>query len=249
MRTLAGLPPLSAMEPRLLRFRYLGDYLYAHRQGWVKVFADISAVYAGYLRSCGIPARVAPFGSFSAWYDDLGLERDIDVLWMGKRATKRRSLALDRITAELRSRGLKVHLADNIENPFVHDDERTYLVNRSKISINLLRTWYDENSLRFTLVAPNRCLIVSEPILPHVPQYKAGVHYVSTPIERMAEKILYYLEHEDERLSIVENAYKLTTTVLTFENSMRKMMDACDRVLRTPTVPLAHGLQQLSIAE
>lgn len=218
----------TLLEPRLLRFRYLGDYLYAQRMGWVDVFADISAVYAAYLRAHGIPAIAAPFGSFPEWYADLGLERDIDVLWMGKRATKRRSQALDQLRLELRSHGVELYMVDNVEHPFVFHHDRTELLNRAKITLNLLRTWYDENSLRIALAAPNRSLIVSEPLLPHVPQYQPGVHYVSAPLTDLALTILRYLEDAGERRRIVENAYALTTGMLTFRNSIRAIMDAAE---------------------
>jgi hypothetical protein len=229
-RLAAGLPPLSLVEHRLLRFRYVGDYLYAHRMGWIDVFADISAVYATYLRGFGLPAIAAPFGSYPDWYADLNLKRDIDVLWMGKRATRRRSEALNRVRADLRQYGVEVHVVDNEENPFVFGPERTHLLNRAKITLNLLRTWYDENSLRICLAAPNRSLVVSEPLLPHVPLYQAGEHYVSAPIENLAEVIVRYLHDEPARQRILENAYQLSTRKLTWRSSMNTMMEAAVQV-------------------
>jgi hypothetical protein len=226
LRRLSQTEPVSWLDRRFVRFRYVGDYLYAFRRGWVDVFADISAVYADYLSYFGLPAIAAPFGSSKPWYADLKLERDIDVLWMGKRASRRRSDALDRLRLELRARGRDIYMVDNVERPFVFDDARTELLNRTKITLNLLRTWYDENSLRLSLAAPNRSMIVSEPLLPHVPQYRAGVHYASAPMEKLADTIVYYLEHEAERQELVENAYQLTTTELTFGRSMQKIMDA-----------------------
>lgn len=226
MRRLVGIPPFSILDSHFIRFRYLGDHLYAFKKGWVDVFADISAVYAGFWQKRSIPALVAPFGSYSDWYADLNLNRDIDVLWMGKRATKRRSQAIDRLRQELRVHGVEMCVVDNEEEPFVFDQERTKLLNRTKITLNLLRTWYDENSLRICLAAPNRSMIVSEPLLPHVPQYKPGVHYAAAPIKDLAKTILYYLEHEDERLRITENAYQVTTREITFRSSMQTIMSA-----------------------
>lgn len=249
LRYLASKPPLLTLEPRLLRFRYLGDYLYAQRRGWVDVFADISAVYAGYLRQRGLPAIVAPFGSFPEWYADLDLKRDIDVLWMGKRATKRRSLALDQLRKQLHARGVTLYVADNVENPFVFGEDRTRLLNRSKITLNLLRTWYDENSLRICMAAPNRSLVVSEPLLPHVPQYQPGVHYVSAPFARLADTIVYYLEHDEELQRIVDNAYQLTTTTLTFANSMQTIMEACTQAMQRVSLSLAGPLHSVRVVE
>jgi spore maturation protein CgeB len=81
------------------------------------------------------------------------------------------------------------------------------------------------------MAAPNRSLIVSEPILPHCPQYEPGVHFVSASIDKLSETILYYLQHDEARERIVENAYRLTTAELTFRNSIKKIMDEVDRVM------------------
>ena len=229
LRTLAYKSPLSLLEASLTRFRYLGDFFYAKKKGWIDVFADISAVYAKFFNEHDLPTVVAPFGSFSGWYADLDLKRDIDVLWMGKRATKRRGHMLNQLREGLSAHGVKIHMVDDVENPFVFDEERTQLLNRTKITLNLLRTWYDENSLRICMAAPNRSLVVSEPLLTHVPHYKAGVHYVSAPMDKLVETILYYLEHQDERLQIVENAYQLLTTTLTMSNSIKTIMGAVDK--------------------
>jgi hypothetical protein len=101
--------------------------------------------------------------------------------------------------------------------------------------LNLTRTWYDDNFSRFAMAASNRSLIVSEPLLSHCPQCEAGVHYATAPIETLAKTILYYLTHNEERLSIVENAYQLVTTELRFRNSVNAIMDAVNKSRQTPT--------------
>lgn len=153
-----------------------------------------SEVYAQLHTRHGLPTIFAPWGSTPEDYADLGLERDIDVLGMGKRATKRRSKHLDRIRGAFADCGVHMHVADNEENPFIFAEERMRFLNRAKITLNLTRTWYDDNFSRFSMAAPNRCLIVSEPLLSHCPSYQPGIHYVAAPIERLAETILYYLK-------------------------------------------------------
>jgi hypothetical protein len=195
----------------------------------LNVFADSSVIYAQLHRQHGLPTVVAPWGATLRWYADLGLKRDIDVLWMGQRGSRRRGKLLDRIRQELGSHGVEMRVADNQESPFIFGQERTEFLNRAKITLNLARTWYDDNYSRFAMAAPNRSLIVSEPLLPHCPQYEAGTHYVSAPADRIAEAIVYYLKNEDERLRIVENAYQLVTTALTFRNSIKTIMDAVSK--------------------
>jgi hypothetical protein len=224
---------LSLNESRMLRFRYLGDYYYAHRRGWLDIFADTSEIYAEIHRQHGLPTIVAHWGATAQWYKDLGLERDIDVLWMGTRGTKRRSMILDRVRSELEDHGVRIHVADGKENPFIFGDERIYYLNRSKITLNITRTWYDDNFSRIALAAPNRSLIVSETILPHCSSFHAGIHFMSAPVEKLAETILYYLDHEEERLRIVDNAYRLVTTNLVFRESIKSIMNAVNQVYQS----------------
>jgi hypothetical protein len=146
---------------------------------------------------------------------------------------------LDQVRGKLRKRGVDIHVVDNREQPFVFGEDRTRLLNRAKITLNLTRTWYDDNYSRFALAAPNRSLIVSEPLLPHCPQYEAGVHYVSAPIDQLANTIVSYLENEAKRQRIVENAYQFVTTELTFHNSIKTIMDAVCQARQT--LPSGNG--------
>ncbi len=225
-RDLANRPPFSWIDNRMHRYRYLGDYAYAYRKGWLHILADSSAIYTQRRNKYGIPTLYAPWGGTPFWYADHGLERDIDVLWMGKRGTRRRSDILDRVCGQLKSRGVNIYIADNELHPFVFGETRTKFLNRSKITLNITRTWYDDNFSRFALAAPNQSLIISEPMLAHCPEFQAGEHYVSVPIDQLVQTILYYLEHDDERKAIIDRAYQLTTGQLLFRNSLSRILDA-----------------------
>jgi hypothetical protein len=235
-------PPFAWLKHRMLRYRYVGDYYQAYRRGILSIFADSSAVYADIHRSHGLPTLYFPWGSSPTWYADLGLARDIDVLWLGKRGSKRRSDMLDRISRELKAQGANVYLADNIEQPFAWREERTALLNRAKVTLNVTRTWYDDNFSRFSMAAPNRSLVVSEPMLPHCPEYQAGVHYVSAPIDELSATIIRYLNAEDERRAITECAYKLLTEELTLANSVRRAIAAADQFLAANRQPAAQTM-------
>lgn len=210
---------------RTARFRYTGDYLYACRQGWLDVLADTSAVYAEFRSGLGHPTVYAPWGATPSWHTNLELPRDIDVLWMGVRGTTRRSRLLDRVFQALRTQGVNLYVADNVERPFIYGEDRTRLLNRSKITLNITRTWYDDNFSRFAMAIPNRSLVVSEPMLPHCPEYQPGVHYVSASADRLVDTLLYYLRHEEERRQIVERAYQFITTELVFQRTVARLLD------------------------
>ncbi|RMH01893.1 MAG: glycosyltransferase family 1 protein [Chloroflexi bacterium] len=232
---------MKPLHKRMTRFLYFGSYYYAYRAGLMEVLADSSAVYADLHVRHGLPTVVAPWGATRRWYADLGYERDIDVLWMGKRGSKRRSMLLDMVRARLERYGVKMLVVDGEERPFIYDQERTEILNRSKITLNLTRTWYDDNYSRFALAAPNRSLIVSEPLLPHCPHFRPGEHYIAAPASELADQIMYYLAHEDERMAIVERAYQLMMSELSFEKSIAAIMTAVHEARLNPDVRSLKG--------
>lgn len=228
-RFLYSVGHLSRIDQSYKRYRYHGDYEYALRKGWLHVLSDTSYIYSQIRSDAGIPTLYAPWGASQRWYEDLRLERDLDVLWMGKRGSQRRGHILENVFKELKSRGLNVYIGDNEIDPFIFGSERTRFLNRAKITLNVTRTWYDDNFSRFTMACSNRSLIVSESLLPHCPEFKENVHYVSAKIEDLADTVVYFLEHEEERQRIVENAYNLMLTDLKFENSLRRMFTAAEQ--------------------
>ena len=148
---------------------------------------------------------------------------------MGGLNSRRRNRLLAKLCPELTRRGMSVHLADGLNNPFIFGDERIEFLNRSKITLNLTRTWYDDNFSRFAIAAPNSSLVISEPMLPHSPRVIPGVHYVEAPIEQLADQIEHYLAHEDERQKIAENAFALFTEELSFSKSIADIMAAAEQ--------------------
>lgn len=235
-RTLLKIPPFSRFKhgQRFTRFRLMGEYHYAYRKGWLDLFFESSALYAERHQRHGVPAIFIPWGTVADWHEDLNLERDIDVLWMGKRRTKRRSDMLNLIERELTAKGYHVYIADNEKNPFVYGDERTRMLNRAKITLNLESKWHD-NALpyRFHIAAANRSLVASEKLLPHYYSVcQPGRHYVSAPPADLVKTLLYYLENTQEREEIVDNAYHLLTTELTIGKSIKKILQAIDHVKR-----------------
>ena len=232
-QALARRPFIQWIDKRMMRFSYMGDYHYAYQRGWLSLLVDFSAIYATLHSAHGLPTLAVPWGAIPGWSADLGLERDIDVLWMGARATHRRSALLDRVRDDLRRRGIEMYVADNEEHPFIFGEERTRILNRAKVTLNLTRTWYDDNFLRFPIVMPNRSLVVSEPLLAHSPDYVAGTHYVVAPSARLADTVAHYLAQPDERQRLVDNAYALVTQTLTLKNCVARIMAAVAELSQT----------------
>lgn len=193
---------------RAYRYRYYGDLFWLREEGILTVLAVWSRVTADFLRARGFDPLVLRGGIGLDWGRPLGLERDIPVLWLGKPVSKRRIRLLHRLCSQLEERGVEVMVVDGVEHPYVYGQERTILLNRTKIMVNLVREKYDDNSMRYPLAAHNGVLIISEPTLPHT-WFEPGVHLVEVPVDGMADAICYYLEHEAERLRIAQNAYRL----------------------------------------
>jgi hypothetical protein len=218
--------PLSWINNHFHRFRHVGEYCYAYRRGWLDFLFDTSNISAQFWRSHGLPAHYIPWGIPRTWYDNLNVYRDVDVLWMGKRRNRYRSKLIDIVHKETSRRNINMHIADGIRNPFIYGEERTKLLNRTKITLNI-QTEPKKNILpmRFIVAAANRSLVLSEKTLPHAPEIKDGEHYISAPSNLLVNKIMHYLEHEKERQSIIEKAHDLTTIQLTMANSLRMMIE------------------------
>jgi hypothetical protein len=218
-------PRLRWMTRALHRFRYYGDLYWLKQQRIPWVLAIGSRWIAKHLRERGFSPVEAYLGSHPAWGADLRLERDISVLWLGQIGSERRRRALKRLRAELRTRGTEILMIDGIENPCVFGEaERRVLLNRTKIVVNILRTKWDNNGLRYYLAAPNRALIITEPTLPHTP-FMPGMHLVEAPVEHMADTVYHYLTNEEERKYIVEKAYQLVTTDLTMKKGVSQILE------------------------
>jgi hypothetical protein len=230
---MSNLKPVRWIRQRMFRYRYVGDNQYAYRKGWLDLLVEASQVYAKLDYAHGIPAVFVPWGTCSQWHADLKLERDIDVLWFGKRRTKRRSDLIDSIRRELQAQGVKMMVVDGVERPYIFGEERTEILNRTKITINLLTQPYEYVCpFRFHVVAGNRCMVISEPEPNHHPACIPGKHLITSHADEMVEKILYYLSHEDERKQIAENAYQLVTQELTLANSLRSILRLAEDKVR-----------------
>lgn len=176
-----------------------------------------------FLAECSIGSEWVPFGYEPSHGRDLGLERDIDALFLGTLQVPRRRMLLD----QLRGAGLNVMTAGDWHDPKMWDENRTVLLNRTKIMLNLSRFPGELSGLRMILGMANRSLVLSEPIDRPDP-YKPGVHYVETAVESMPEMIRYYLSHEEERQRIADAGHALVTGELTMQRSIQRIIEMAD---------------------
>lgn len=173
-----------------------------------------------FLAERGIAAHWVPLGYHLSHGHDMGLLRDIDVLFLGALNIPRRN----RLMKYLRRNGVNLVAVGSWSDPAFWGESRTRLLNRVKIMLNLLRTPGELSGLRLILGMANKSLVISEPMYKPAP-YVPGKHYVSSSIEEMPQVISYYLAHDDERERIVNEAYRFVTQEATMARSVTRILE------------------------
>lgn len=161
------------------------------------------------------------YGYHKSFGNLLGLERDVDVLFLGETRQRRRRRLLDR----LRREGIDMTVRGSWHkgSEALWGEERTQFLNRTKIIVHLQRYPGKVASKRFILAMANGAMVISEPSYRPEP-FVDGVHFVSAPIEKMPEVIRYYLTHPEERERITAAAHRLVTEEVTWERTMNRVI-------------------------
>ena len=167
-----------------------------------------------------IQAEMVPLGYHVSHGRDLGIARDIDVLFLGDLKVPRRR----RLLARLESCGLRVERAGSWFSRDSWGEARTRLLNRTRILLNLQRFPGELAGLRMILGMANKALVVSEPIFMAGP-YVEGIHWIASEIERMPEVVASYLAAAERRQPIVDAAYALITQRMTLTRSAARVID------------------------
>ena len=201
--------------------RIIGELHEFRSRGLLGGLAATASSKAAHLRRYGFDPVVAPVGYHPTFHGrDLGLQRDIDVGFLGRMNSKRRLHLFERVKRDLENRGIKISLpTDEVDG-----EERTRFLNRTKIILNILQTPYISDVLRSVFCAANKALVVSEPPADQEP-FVPGRHMIAAPIEKLAETIEFYLSHEEHRQEIVEQAYRLVSEELTIHQMTGRILN------------------------
>lgn len=194
--------------------------------GLPDVLAVTTASRKELLAEIGIDSVWAPFGGHELVGRDLGLLRDVDVLFLGTLDVRRRRAAL----RHLRRAEITPTVQSSWSDPAGYGESRLRLLNRTRILLNILRHSGEFSGLRFVLGAANGVLVVSESVYrpdPFVP----GVHFVEAPLEEVPAVVRHYLAHEDERLAIATAARRLVEGELRLDRSVDLVLDRATRLL------------------
>lgn len=185
-----------------------------HQAGTHDVLVLSSRGRQEFLAERGIPGHFAPLSCDPSMGRDLRLERDIEVLFLGILDVPRRN----RLLQPIKSQGIKLTEAGSWTDPAFWGENRTRLLNRTKILINLARTPAEFSGYRLSLGMANKALVVSEPIYRPEP-FVPGKHFVMVPTDQMAATIRHYLDAEDDRTTITETAYRFVQEEATLQKS------------------------------
>lgn len=177
----------------------------------------------------GVAAECVPLGHHPLHGQDLGLPRDIDVLFLGDLRVGHHKRGL----RYLRRRGVDVAAIGSWSDGRYWGARRTQILNRAKIFLNIQRNAGELSGFRFILGMANKALVISEPTYRPAP-YLAGRHYVSATLEEMPDAIHHYLTRPEERQSIVDEAHRFITQEQTLAAAAEKIVGLIDQ--RIPRV-------------
>jgi hypothetical protein len=190
------------------------------RSGQPDLLVVSSSTKQAYFVEKGYRPEVVPLGYYPAEGEDLGLERDIDVTFIGALDVPRRK----QILRGLKRAGVSVHAVGRWGDPRYWGAERTGLLNRTKILLNLARFPGQHSGPRLLLGMANKTLVISEPMFRNDP-FVAGEHFVSMPIAEMPETIERYLNDAAERERIAQQGHEFVTNELTMTRSLVRIRE------------------------
>lgn len=199
-------------------------------EGWLDFVFTNTVSQQQSLTRMGIPARFAPIGYHPGMGINLPGARDIDVLFIGNVwEGGRRYAVLSAVRQNLALKGVNVVSVEYGS----YGEQRTTLLNRARISLNVAHYPWDLPGLRFLMSMGCGALVISEPLDDPTP-YRPGEHFVQADITDLAETICYYLEHEWEREAITRTAYDFITQELTLQNTISRIMETCSEAGTMP---------------
>jgi hypothetical protein len=191
-----------------------------HRAGRLTRVAVCAAAWQEPLASAGIEADVVPLGYAPLHGRLLGLERDIDVLFLGALDLRYRR----RVFARLRRDGLDVHAVGSWSDPAYWGENRVRLINRAKVLLNVPRSPGQLPAQRLILGMANGALVVSDTIVRPEP-FVPGEHYVEAPVVELAATAQRWLADDDGRARMTAHAHSFVTQELTFARSLAQLLE------------------------
>lgn len=227
LRWLFDKPPFSTVMLRGGRLRALGEMLALRSQGMLKLICVFSETNASFFRHYQLPVSVIPMGYHPHFGERLAdVERDIDVVFLGSTRDDRRRSLIPELEQKMGDRGIRFVIKDGSpKHGHVFGADRTLLLNRAKIMLNIMRQPWDDPVFRLLLAAPAGAMLISENLLQTaMGPFQPGVHFAMADLDSMIETIREYLSADPARIRITDQAYEFVTGELTMQNMAKKVL-------------------------
>jgi hypothetical protein len=188
---------------------------------------DVVGVTAAFrqplVKAVGLKCVFAPYGAGegSALGGCRAGVRDIDVLWLGRLDKGRRPVLVAEAMQILEREGVRTKVI--IKG--LGGDERTTLLNRTKIMLNFLRVPSDWTGMRLLLGAVNGALNVSESLYDSAP-FIDGVHLAMSTPSAVANRALEILARPHEIDRMTDSARHLVCIEHSLERGMSRLLVA-----------------------
>lgn len=218
------------------RLRALGEMLALKDRGLLHLIAVLTETNRMGLARHGLPAVQIPLGHHPQFGSDLGLKRDIDVVFLGSLRDRRRRRIIAALFKAFARKGIRTVIRDGSEeHGYVFGEERTQLLNRAKILLNVMRKPWDDPLVRMLLAAPNGAMLISEEVLSSsTGPFRKGEHFVEADVEALPDTIDFYLNNEVLRAQIAERARAEVTQKLTMKAMAGRLLYVANSVSAHP---------------
>mgnify|MGYP005850221301 CR=1 FL=1 len=188
-------------------YMWLGQW---HSRNWCDLVAASTIPRCNVLMQMGICWEYAPMGYHPAWGEDLGIERDIEVLFLGRVKRTSRQPILHRLGRRLQDKGVRLVLVER----GCYGPDRTRLLSRTRIALDIAQHAWEMPLLRLLISMACGAMVVSN--WRSDPHPLHAEHLVRADLDALVDTILYYLNHESERRAIAESARCFVTSELTW---------------------------------
>lgn len=181
----------------------------------------------------GIPCEYAPLGYHPLWGTDRGGDRDLDVVFLGHIKRTGRERLVSRIARQLAKAGAKFMVVDHD----CYGEDRTKLLNRAKISLDLVKSTWEMPVMRLLISMGCGALVVSNCSVDPYPFREE--HLVRVDSDSLASAILEHLHNEPVRRRKVEEARCHVTSELAWSPIVSRVLQRALAPHRAcPGVPL-----------
>ena len=201
----------------------------------------------------GVASEYLPVGTSYKYFiddNDLNMEKDIDVCFVGMASPKRLQY-LELLVDYCSKNNKKIFIAghfwhDNnwinytigkykfkskhpllskyVNNTFIQPNELAKLYCRSKIVLNINVAYHkNPNQRNFDVMVCDSLLISDKQEIDGLP-LESGKDFIMTDgAEEMLAKVKYYLDHEEERIKIAERGRKVAEVHFLYESTLNRL--------------------------